>query len=170
MITHLHVRAINACSSRGTLVIGATQFPCRLGKTGRRFMKREGDGASPIGVFRLEQLYYRPDRMNRARTHIKSKPIKKSDGWCDAPSDFHYNRHVKLPMAASHENLWRSDNAYDFVISTSHNQNPRVRGFGSAIFLHVTDGKNGTEGCIALLQKHLRLVLARCSKDSRLVI
>ncbi len=170
MITQLHVRAINACSSRGILVIGATQFPCRLGNAGRRFMKREGDGASPIGIFKLEQLYYRPDKIVRPNTQIKSKPLKRSDGWCDAPGDLYYNQYVKLPYAASHEGLWRSDNAYNIVVSTNHNQRPRVRGFGSAIFLHVTDGMKGTEGCIALSQKHLKLVLARCSKDTRLVI
>jgi L,D-peptidoglycan transpeptidase YkuD (ErfK/YbiS/YcfS/YnhG family) len=170
MITHLHIRAINACSSRGILVIGATQFPCRLGKTGRRFMKREGDGASPVGVFKLEQLFYRPDQIARPRTQIKLKPLKKSDGWCDASVNFHYNRRVNLPFTASHEALWRADNAYNIVISTDHNQKPRVRGFGSAIFLHVSDGKNGTEGCIALSQKHLKLVLSRFSKDTRLVI
>jgi L,D-peptidoglycan transpeptidase YkuD (ErfK/YbiS/YcfS/YnhG family) len=170
MITHLHIRAINACSSRGILIIGATQFPCRLGKTGRRFRKREGDGASPIGVFKLEQLYYRPDQMSRPRTQVKSKPLKVSDGWCDDSCDFHYNRHVNLPFAATHEVLWRADDAYNLVISTNHNLKPRVRGFGSAIFLHVTDGKRGTEGCIALTQKHLKLVLSRCSHDTRLVI
>lgn len=151
-------------------MIGATQFPCRLGKTGRRFMKREGDGASPIGVFKLEQLYYRPDRISRPRTQINSRQVKKSDGWCDASGVFQYNRQVNLPFAASHEQLWRADNAYNIVISSNYNQKPRIRGFGSAIFLHVTDGKKGTEGCIALSQKHLNLVLARCSKNTKLVI
>jgi L,D-peptidoglycan transpeptidase YkuD (ErfK/YbiS/YcfS/YnhG family) len=170
IITHLHIRAINACSSRGILTLGATGFPCRLGKTGRRFRKREGDGASPVGIFRLEQLYYRSDKMGRPRTRLKSHPLSKDDGWCDAPSHFAYNRLVQLPFSASHEALWRSDDAYDLVISTSHNERPRIRGFGSAIFLHVTNGAKGTEGCIALSEKHLRMVLGRCTKETRLVI
>ena len=133
-------------------------------------MKREGDGASPIGVFKLEQLYYRADQTARPRTQIKSRPVKKTDGWCDSTDVFQYNCLVKLPIASSHEELWRADNAYNIVISTNHNQKPRVKGFGSAIFLHVTDGKKGTEGCVALSQKHLNLVLARCSKNPKLVI
>ena len=64
-------------------------------------MKREGDGASPIGVFKLEQLYYRPDRISRPRTQINSRQVKKSDGWCDASGVFQYNRQVNLPFAAS---------------------------------------------------------------------
>jgi L,D-peptidoglycan transpeptidase YkuD (ErfK/YbiS/YcfS/YnhG family) len=170
MITHLHVRAINACSSRGILALGATRFPCRLGKIGRRFRKREGDGASPVGVFRLKQLYYRSDKMGRPSTKLKARPLTRADGWCDAPSHFAYNRLVQLPFGASHEVLWRGDNAYDLVISTSHNQRPRIRGFGSAIFLHITNGTKGTEGCIALSEKHLRMVLERSTKDTRLVI
>ncbi len=170
MITQLHVRAINACSSRGILTLGATRFPCRLGKTGRRFRKREGDGASPVGIFKLEQLFYRSDKMLRPRTNLKSRPLLKADGWCDATAHFAYNRLVKLPFSVSHEELWRGDSAYDLVISTSHNQRPRIRGFGSAIFLHVINGTKGTEGCIALSEKHLRMVLERCTEDVRLLI
>ena len=170
MITHLHVRAINACSSRGFLVIGATHFPCRLGKTGRRNIKREGDGASPIGYYKLEQLYFRPDKMLRPRSLLKTKLLTKSDGWCDSVQSFAYNRHVKLPIEAGHEKLWRSDSAYDIVITTSHNQRPRVRGAGSAIFLHLTNHANGTEGCVALSMRDLRIVLSRCSRNTRLVI
>lgn len=170
IITHLHVRAINACSSQGVLTIGASHFPCRLGKSGRRFHKREGDGASPIGVFTLEQLYYRADKMLRPRIKFISRPLTESDGWCDAPSHFSYNRLVKLPFGGNHEKLWRKDHAYDIVIATSHNMRPRIRGMGSAIFLHITDGTKGTEGCIALSEKHLRAVLNRCSKHTDLVI
>jgi L,D-peptidoglycan transpeptidase YkuD (ErfK/YbiS/YcfS/YnhG family) len=108
--------------------------------------------------------------MLRPKTTLKSRPLLETAGWCDAPSHFAYNRFVTLPFNANHEKLWRSDNAYDLVISTSHNQRPRIRGFGSAIFLHVTNGSNGTEGCISLSERHLRMVLERCTKDVRLVI
>lgn len=170
IITHLHVRAINACSSRGVLTIGTTNFPCRLGRTGRRFRKREGDGASPIGIFKLVRLFYRPDKMLRQRFNLNSQPLYHTDGWCDDAANFSYNRRVRLPFAASHETLWRNDQSYDIVVSTNHNQRPRIQNFGSAIFLHVTNGMKGTEGCIALSEKHLRMVLARCTKDTRLVI
>jgi L,D-peptidoglycan transpeptidase YkuD (ErfK/YbiS/YcfS/YnhG family) len=170
MITHLHIRATNPCSSSGTLIIGTTCFPCRLGKSGRRYRKREGDGASPIGTWRLEQLFYRSDRVMRPQTLIKTRPLKGFDGWCDAPNHFFYNRHVQLPFSGGHENMWRTDYAYDLVVSTDHNQRPRVRGFGSAIFLHLTDGSRGTEGCIALSKRDLRLVLQRCTRDTRIVI
>ena len=171
IITYLHVRAINACSSQGRLIFGHTHFPCLLGKTGMRFRKHEGDGASPIGSWQLENLYYRPDKMLRPLSGLNTKPMSEVDGWCDAQGNFAYNRAVKLPFHASHERLWRNDNAYDLVVTTNHNQRPRIRGFGSAIFFHAI-GKNAksTEGCIALREKHLRFILNNCSRKTLLII
>ncbi len=153
------------------LKIGSTTFPCLLGKSGRRFAKREGDGVSPNGIWKLEQLYYRSDKMGKPRTALNCKPLRATDGWCDAKFNGAYNRYVALPFKASHENLWRNDDAYDLIVTTDHNQCPRVQNHGSAIFLHVINpGATYTEGCIALSEKHLRNVLARCSKHTYLMI
>ncbi|MBJ3776355.1 hypothetical protein [Acuticoccus mangrovi] len=44
----------------------------------------------------------------------------------------------------------RNDHLYDYVMVMDHNQMPRVRGGGSAIFVHVArSGFGATEGCIA---------------------
>lgn len=170
-ITYLHVYARNACSSHGVLKIGRTTFPCLLGKSGRRYAKREGDGASPIGMWKLEQLFYRPDKMDKPRTALNCKPMKATDGWCDAKFNGAYNRYVALPFKASHESLWRKDAAYDLIVTTNHNQRPRIQNHGSAIFLHVIgQGATGTEGCIALSENHLRNVLSRLSRHTYLVI
>jgi L,D-peptidoglycan transpeptidase YkuD (ErfK/YbiS/YcfS/YnhG family) len=170
-ITYLHVYARNACSSHGVLKIGSTSFPCLLGKSGKSFAKREGDGASPRGIWKLEQLYYRPDKMGSPKTALSCKPMQPIDGWCDAKFNGAYNRHVALPFKASHENLWRKDGAYDLIVTTNHNKRPRIQNHGSAIFLHVMNpGATYTEGCIALSEKHLRYILRHCSKRTYLVI
>jgi L,D-peptidoglycan transpeptidase YkuD (ErfK/YbiS/YcfS/YnhG family) len=170
-ITYLHVRAINACSSRAILQLGSCQFPCLLGKTGRTHTKREGDGKTPIGRWKLQQLYYRADKRGRPVAKLKTKPVTQKDGWCDAKGHGAYNRHVALPFKASHETLWRRDRAYDLVITTDHNQRPRIQGHGSAIFLHVINpSATGTEGCVALSEKHLRQLLSRCTRHTYLVI
>jgi L,D-peptidoglycan transpeptidase YkuD (ErfK/YbiS/YcfS/YnhG family) len=170
-ITYLHVFAINACSPVGRLVIGGLSFPCLLGRNGRTFLKREGDGKSPKGKWRLERLYYRPDKLRHFSSSIKAAPLKKSQAWCDAKGHKDYNRQVRLPFSASHEEMWRNDAAYDLVITTNHNQRPRVQGLGSAIFLHVWHkGAKGTAGCVALKSADLTKVLARCSGRSYLVI
>jgi L,D-peptidoglycan transpeptidase YkuD (ErfK/YbiS/YcfS/YnhG family) len=139
-----------------------------LGQKGRTHSKREGDGKSPMGRWRLGQLFYRPDKSRHVR---HGKQIKKTDGWCDATGHRLYNRPVTLPFDASHERMWRPDEAYDLVCLTSHNQRPRVQGLGSAIFLHVwRSGASGTEGCVALKESDLRKLLARLPRKTCLVI
>ncbi len=153
------------------LKLGHSTFPCLLGKSGRRFAKCEGDGASPRGSWKLNQLFYRPDKMGWPFSKLNTKALKKTDGWCDAVGAGQYNRHVALPFKASHEDLWRSDQAYNLVVTTNHNQRPRKQFGGSAIFLHVINrGATGTQGCIALSEKHLRQVLSRCSRHTYVVI
>jgi L,D-peptidoglycan transpeptidase YkuD (ErfK/YbiS/YcfS/YnhG family) len=147
------------------------EFPCLLGKTGRTHLKREGDSKSPIGKWKLETLNHRPDKMGRPFSKLQTRALKKSDGWCDAKNHGQYNRAVKLPFKPSHEDMWRGDEAYDLVVTTNHNQRPRKLGGGSAIFLHlIREGATGTEGCIALSEKHLRIVLAHCGPKTQLVI
>jgi L,D-peptidoglycan transpeptidase YkuD (ErfK/YbiS/YcfS/YnhG family) len=168
IITHLHVRAINPSSSRGVLVIGGLHFACLLGKNGRTHRKREGDGKSPVGRWKLGQLYYRSDKMG----HVKgARSLKPGDGWCDATGHGRYNRPVSLPFAASHEGMWRKDEAYDLVCLTDHNQRPRIQGLGSAIFFHLwREGASGTEGCIALAEADFRKVLTLIKGTAYLVI
>jgi L,D-peptidoglycan transpeptidase YkuD (ErfK/YbiS/YcfS/YnhG family) len=62
----------------------------------------------------------------------------------------------------SAERLWRDDELYDLVVVLSHNTRPRVRGAGSAVFMHVAGaGFRPTEGCIALRRPHLVRLLER---------
>jgi len=91
------------------------------------------------------------------------RPIAPDDGWCDAPGDRNYNRPVRHPYPASAERLWREDGLYDIVVVLSHNVRPRVRGAGSAVFMHLArPGYRPTEGCIALKREHLLRLLERC--------
>ena len=163
-ITCFHIRAISDSSSRGILQLGIWSYPCILGKNGRTFLKREGDGKSPKGIFKVGRPAFRSDRLRRLRTQLGSRPLRPDEGWCDDVASGRYNRPVRLPFAASHEKLWRQDFAYDVIASTSHNEQPRVRGLGSAIFLHLArTSQTGTEGCIALSERDLRNLLSRCS-------
>lgn len=67
--------------------------------------------------------------------------------------------------------MWRDDHLYDIVVVTSHNQRPRVKGLGSAIFVHVAaSGLTPTEGCVALDVRHLRQLLSMARAGVRLRI
>lgn len=165
------VTGLAAGAARGAVKLGGLAYPCALGRSGRRAVKREGDGATPIGCWRLLQVLYRADRGPRPVTGLPVRQIGPSDGWCDAPGDRNYNRPVRHPYPASAEHLWRADGLYDIVVVLSHNGMPRVRGRGSAIFMHVArSGYAPTEGCIALRYDHLRRLLQRLAAGARIYI
>lgn len=155
------VEAHSLAATRGRVAIGPLRMPCALGRGGRRALKREGDGATPVGAWPLRGVLYRPDRVARPRTALPVSPIRPEDGWCDDPADRNYNCLVHLPYPAGCERLWREDGLYDLVGVLGYNDGPRVRGRGSAIFMHLaTPDFRPTEGCIALHEAALRRLLA----------
>ncbi|HZV21192.1 MAG TPA: L,D-transpeptidase family protein [Hyphomicrobiales bacterium] len=161
-VRRFRVFAISDAASAGKLRVGSLHFPVSIGKGGVRANKREGDGATPMGRWKLTQLFYRPDRLRRPPALMPVAPLSANSGWCDDPSDRNYNRKVVLPYPGSAERLWREDGLYDVVGVLSHNRLPRVKGRGSAIFMHVAQPNLApTAGCIALRREHLtRLLLA----------
>lgn len=135
---------------------------CSLGKGGVRPAgeKREGDGASPLGIWPIRYVFYRPDRLFPPETALNVVPLSPDDGWCDDPSSPFYNQHVKLPFAPSHEKLWRDDHVYDLIVVLGHNDDPPVSGMGSAIFAHLArPDYSGTEGCVAMKLEDMQAFL-----------
>jgi len=113
--------------------------------------KREGDGATPSGLLRLVRVLYRADRIKPPACAVPLEPIGPQDGWCDDPADPAYNKPVRLPYPASHEELWRADHVYDVIGVLDWNLSPVTPGCGSAIFFHVaTPDYAPTAGCVAL--------------------
>lgn len=156
---------------RGWLAAGSTLMPVALGRAGIRAHKREGDEATPRGRFRLMRLWLRADRVGRPRTQLAVRRIGPAHGWCDDPDDYRYNRPIRLPARCRHEALHRADALYDLVVELDHNARPRVRGRGSAIFLHVAQpGFAPTAGCIALRAADLRRLLARIGPKTKVLI
>ena len=144
-------------------------FPCTVGKGGIRADKREGDGATPVGVHRIVGLLYRPDRI--ARPADWAVPIRPGDLWSDDAKDEDYNLMVRAPYPHSHERLRRADPLYDIVLITDWNWPYAERGRGSAIFLHQWRRPGyPTEGCIAFRRNHLRWIVARIRYESRVIV
>lgn len=147
----------------GRLVFHGQSLRCALGRAGviPAERKREGDGGTPTGLLPLRRLFWRADRGPIPRTALPRAPIAPDDGWCDAPTHPEYNRLVRLPFDASHEQLWRDDALYDLVAELGWNDAPVVPYRGSAIFLHLARPDYGpTEGCVALSRPDLLSVLA----------
>jgi L,D-peptidoglycan transpeptidase YkuD (ErfK/YbiS/YcfS/YnhG family) len=149
---------------QGLLAIGGRVYPCALGRGGIAAIKREGDGATPMASMRALALVWREDRGRRPVSMLPASTISTVDGWCDDPADPNYNRPVRLPFRASHERMQRDDRLYDRVVILDWNFTRRMRGAGSAIFLHVAKpGLQPTEGCIAVEPRVMRAILPMIS-------
>ena len=155
----------------GRLVLSHGVRRAALGKGGVAAMKREGDGATPLGRFPIRQVLFRADRMTRPRTRLPLRAIRADDGWCEDPADRNYNRLVKLSPRSGADRLTRDDTLYDLILVLGYNDRPRVRGRGSAIFVHLArPGYAPTAGCIALSRHDLLMLLAEIQRGSAIVV
>ena len=142
-----------------------------LGWGGVRADKYEGDGATPLGLWPMRRLLYRPDRLVAPMTGLPVTAIAPHDGWCDDPNDPRYNQPIPLPDSARHERLWRDDGLYDVVVVLGYNDDPVIPGRGSAIFLHVArPDYSPTEGCVALALPDLLVLVQACGPGAALKI
>jgi L,D-peptidoglycan transpeptidase YkuD (ErfK/YbiS/YcfS/YnhG family) len=155
----------------GWLLAGSVRLPVALGRAGLATLKREGDGATPRGRFRPVRLWFRADAAGRPQTRLPVRRIGRSDAWCEDPADRRYNRPIRRADGDAGDRLWRPDALYDLVVEIDHNRRPRVKGRGSAIFIHVArPGLKPTAGCIALPAPALRRLIARLSLTTRIRI
>jgi L,D-peptidoglycan transpeptidase YkuD (ErfK/YbiS/YcfS/YnhG family) len=170
-LSRITVRRKAGDSTRGWLTAGALALPVALGRGGIKANKREGDGGTPRGTFRAKRLWWRAERHARPATLLPARRIKPDDGWCEDPSDRHYNRPVRLPAGIPADRLARKDDLYDFIVEIDHNTRPRIAGRGSAVFIHVARPRfKPTAGCVALDIGSLRRLLARLGPRTRIVV
>jgi L,D-peptidoglycan transpeptidase YkuD (ErfK/YbiS/YcfS/YnhG family) len=156
---------------RGWLSASGQTIPVALGRGGIRANKREGDGGTPKGIFRPRQLWWRADRHPRPRTHLPVRPIGPEDAWCEDPASRHYNQPVRLKSERGGDRLKRDDHLYDFIIEIDHNSLPRIKGRGSAVFLHLARENFGpTAGCVSMTQSAMLRLLRRLGPETRIVI
>ena len=150
---------------------GPLVLPVALGRGGIRANKREGDGGTPRGTFRLRRLWWRADRSTRPMTQLPVRRIRGDDGWCENPGDRHYNQPIRLMPDDPGDRLKRADHLYDLIIELDHNTRPRVAGRGSPVFMHLArPGFAATAGCVALTGPALRRLIARIGPRTRIAI
>jgi L,D-peptidoglycan transpeptidase YkuD (ErfK/YbiS/YcfS/YnhG family) len=147
----------------------AGPWTARLGRSGLSRHKREGDGATPVGTFRLGATIYgiAPNPGVRLRYHR----LRCGDWWDEDPTSPTYNRFRSLACGArpafggGSEALWRISPQYRYFAVVDYNDRPAVAGRGSAIFLHVAVGP--TAGCISLPENRLVRLLRWLRPSSR---
>jgi len=150
---------------------GRVRLPCSIGRAGISTAKREGDGATPAGDHRIVGLFFRPDRIARARLPAWAEPIRLCDLWCDAPDHPDYNHLCRAPFTASAETLRRADPIYDLILVTDWNWPVATPHGGSAIFIHQWRRPGyPTAGCIALARRDLFWLVQNVAPGTRLTI
>ena len=155
----------------GYLIYKNSKFRCSLGINGIKNKKKEGDGITPKGIFKLKKIYYRNDKVKNIVTKVKKIKITKDMGWCDDPKSKFYNKLIRLPSKFSHEKLYRKDNIYNLIIVLDYNMNPVTKNKGSAIFIHLAK-KNykPTQGCMGLKQNDLIKLIKMIKKNQKIKI
>lgn len=157
----------------GTLTVANRAFACALGKGGvvPGDEKREGDGATPAGTWKLRAGFWRADRMARPPGPLSFTAIERDMVWDDDPASPTYNTLQRRDLPDHPERLMRTDHIYDIVIPLGFNDGPIVPGRGSAIFLHVArDGYPPTAGCVALARDDLVDLLGRLGPSPEIEI
>lgn len=146
-------------------------IPCTVGRSGFSSNKREGDGFTPTGKWKLLEVYYRSDKVKEPECVLPKIAIRPDIGWSDDPKDPLYNTAIKLPYNFSHEKLWRKDNLYDLLITVNYNMNPTILGHGSAIFIHqMHENETPTAGCLALKLPDLEYLVSTITKDTYWIV
>ena len=157
--------------NKHTLQIDEFKFKCCIGKGGSTRNKKEGDKKTPKGIFEIENLYYRKDRLRKPLTSLKCVEIKKNMGWGnDINFPNKYNKLFKINNTSKHEKLKRKDSKYDLLIPIKYNFKKTFAGAGSCIFIHLTKNYKPTVGCIALKKKDFLILLKLINKKSKIKI
>jgi len=136
----------------------AGPWRAELGQSGLSTHKREGDGTTPAGTYRLGATVYgiAPDPGIALAYHR----LVCGDWWDEDVHSPAYNtfRHVGCgaapPFRGASEALWRIAPQYRYFAVVDYNAHHPVPGLGSAIFLHVSTG-GPTAGCVSLPEGQL---------------
>ena len=119
-------------------------------------VKREGDGKSPAGVFRLSSAFGYSTSQEMGKLAIPYTHVTDDLECVDDVSSAYYNRIVlRREVGAvdwqSSEQMLMDGIWYEKGIVVDHNSSPVRKGAGSCIFLHNWAGpENTTAGCTAM--------------------
>jgi L,D-peptidoglycan transpeptidase YkuD (ErfK/YbiS/YcfS/YnhG family) len=139
-------------------------YAARLGARGLSANRREGDGTTPVGTFRIHPTMYGNEP--NPGVAFRYRRVRCGDWWDEDPTSPTYNSFQRVgcgrkpPFAVKSEGMWQSPRAYPYLAVIEFNMRPVVPGRGSGIFLHASTG-GPTNGCVSLARPALRAVLRR---------
>jgi L,D-peptidoglycan transpeptidase YkuD (ErfK/YbiS/YcfS/YnhG family) len=148
--------------SGGCWVAAGGPYPARVGRNGLSSNRREGDGTTPTGTFRISSTMY--GNAPNPGVAFRYRRLRCGDWWDEDPRSPTYNtfQHVtcgsRPPFRIVSEGMWQNPRAYPYLAVVEFNMRPTVPGRGSGIFLHAQTGR-ATNGCVSLRRADLRFVL-----------
>ncbi|MGH3417246.1 MAG: L,D-transpeptidase family protein, partial [Actinocrinis sp.] len=118
--------------------------------------------ATPMGSFSLTQAFGRLSNPGTPLPYFRTTP---ADWWISQPGPA-YNTHQRCYSDGGNgcgydspsEHLYYETPYYNYAVVIDQNRFPAVYPHGSAVFLHVTDGRP-TAGCIAIPQSNLVAIM-----------
>lgn len=136
-----------------------------LGKT------KEGDGKTPIGVFRFIKAFGVLENPGTKMDYIQ---VDESHYWVDDGSSTYYNQLVSTDEIIidweSAEHICEYGESYGYVLATSYNSE-RIQGRGSAVFLHCTsETAEATAGCVAIPEVYMEAIMKRVEPQCIVII
>ncbi len=121
--------------------------------------RHEGDGTTPIGLFRADTPFgWQPAGTGFPAEYEEIMVAQQRQYWSDDTNRLEHSSNVS---AQSGERLWESwaRTIYDYCLNIAFNHD-YVKGTGSAIFLHCTkENKPSTAGCVAMDPQAMQAIL-----------
>ena len=127
--------------------------------------KREGDGRSPAGVFRLEIAFGEAEALPAGSREFPYLPAKSSSYCVEDVRSAHYNElvdasRVKRALWQRWSPLHRADGLFRWGVVVRQNAPDVLVGAGSCVFLHVWRGEHRpTVGCTAMAPETIEQIL-----------
>jgi L,D-peptidoglycan transpeptidase YkuD (ErfK/YbiS/YcfS/YnhG family) len=147
-------------------------FPVMIGRNGlgfgrgecqyndAPFVKKEGDGKAPAGIFKITQLFGQTPQ-NSLFTY---KLMNESHHCVDDSNSLFYNQIVESSKISedynSFEVMKRQDHQYQHGFFVAHNRDA-LKDAGSCIFLHIKKNEfSPTVGCTAMSKKEIEILIS----------
>ena len=134
-------------------------------------LKKEGDGKSPAGIFRLSGVF----GYQAIKSKMNSLKVNERTFCVDDSKSAYYNQIVssdtlKKDWDSAETMLMKSD-AYKFGIFVDYNVNPATAQAGSCIFMHIWSGSNSpTAGCTAMKEADILKLINFLDKSKKPIL
>ena len=137
-----------------------------VGRNGVTSDKKEGDGATPFGIYTFGRAFGVADDPGSILTYTK---VTENDVWVDDVKSRFYNQwsFKDNPDADwdSAEHLMEYPLQYKYVLTINYNTDPIISGKGSAIFLHCSADRP-TAGCVSVPETAMLFLLGFIDEET----